>query len=104
MAQQPSIVDDKVLVYGQMFLRLLGVMMFVDGLATGGFSLIYGTLVNRANGIDAPFFYDITSAGYLGQSAVYLAVGFYLASGGDWVVQKILAPSRRRAVVPARDE
>ena len=80
--------------YARLGLRLLGVMLIVDGVGAICGGLIYGLMqlgAYSAAGYSIPV--DAHAAGWAMGGIPYLVAGLYLVVSGNWVLRNVFAPS-----------
>ena len=93
VARQTSPDDCKILQYAQLGLRLLGVMMVVDGIATISGSIGYGIFQSAAlqqagyAGFPEPY-----TVGWFASGLAYMAAGIYFMAGGRRVIELVFLP------------
>jgi hypothetical protein len=86
----------KLLPYAQLGLRLLGVLLFVDGIGavTGG--TFYAVILARAYARSGyAYTWDAHSIGWIASGCPLIAAGIYLMLDGKWVLKKIFSPVSR---------
>lgn len=94
----------RLLPYAQLGLRLLGVMLLVDGIATvagGAVQALLQARAYQASGYE--YIFDPYSVGWIASGVAYALGGLYLAIGGRWVLANIFTPVRGRADGGATD-
>ena len=82
--------------FAQLGLRLLGVLLVVDGLGAilGGF--VQGLIQGRAYAAQGyGVVVDPHSAGWAAGGIPYLIIGVYLVVGGNWILQNVFLPPQR---------
>jgi hypothetical protein len=83
----------KVLLWARMLLKVVGLLLVVDGAASGAFAMIYSL---RVRGFEEYPDYYITESlfalAYAVSAAVQLLSGIYLVFGGNLVVDRVFAP------------
>ncbi|MFO0817787.1 MAG: hypothetical protein U1A77_07595 [Pirellulales bacterium] len=84
--------------FAQLGLRLLGVMLIVDGVGAMFGGVIQGLLQARLYA-DAGYKASIDphSAGWAAGGIPHLVAGIYLIIGGDWVLRNVFTSSHREA-------
>ncbi len=90
----PDVDTLPLLPFAQLGLRLLGVMLVVDGVGAMVGGVIYGLLLARAySDVGYAVLIDPHSAGWAAGGVPYLIAGLYLIVGGDWVLRNVFASS-----------
>lgn len=92
--------DSSTLVWAQLGLRLLGVMLVVEGLGAMAGGITYGILVARYyTAMGYPAAIEPHSAGWAAGGILQLIGGLYLTTSGRWVLDKVFAPSSPTASI-----
>ena len=89
-----AIAPGSLLPFAQLGLRLLGVMLIVDGLGAMFGGLIQGLLQAQAYA-DAGYdvLIDPHSAGWAAGGIPHFVIGFYLTVGGTWILRNVFMSS-----------
>jgi len=88
--------SDSLLPFAQLGLRLLGVMLIVDGLGALLGGLVHGLVQGQAYAAEGyGVVVDPHSAGWAAGGIPYLIIGGYLVAGGNWILQNVFLPSQR---------
>ncbi len=85
-----------ILPFAQLGLRLLGVMLTIDGIGAIFGGVIQGLLQAKAYadaGYAVPL--DPHSAGWAAGGIPHIVAGVYLIVSGNWVLDKVFTPSNR---------
>ncbi|MEL6104932.1 MAG: hypothetical protein AAFU85_02795 [Planctomycetota bacterium] len=81
--------------FAQLGLRLLGVMLIVNGLGAILGGLVQGLVQARAYAAAGyPIGIDPHSAGWAAGGIPFLVIGVYLIGGGNWILRTVFMPSR----------
>ncbi len=86
---------NSILPFAQLGLRLLGILLFVDGVTAVFGGLVQGVLYSRAyKDAGYPGTVDPHSLGWAASGIPLLVVGLYLIVGGKWVLLNVFTSTR----------
>ncbi|WP_145167529.1 hypothetical protein [Rubripirellula lacrimiformis] len=95
---EPAVTSHTLLPFAQLGMRLLGVLLVVDGLGAISGGLVQGLVQGRDYAAEGyGFVVDPHSAGWAAGGIPFLIIGVYLVVGGNWILQSVFLPSRRPA-------